>query len=172
MSIWSFYNESGSICPNHYSGPDDYLEANTPKGMRPIAGAYDCDRCKVVHVDDGMGGEVTPVVISCKPPRPADSEFEVWEWSESLDDWEPQPTRAGLARQLRSARNQALLATDAAVQGGIEQLLVRIAVRLGVPVERGLAGLIDYRQRLRDAPSRPDFLALQPSDLAPPAGTD
>lgn len=170
--IFSLYSkETGEFCGSQLSGPLDVLAVNVPAGMALMPGAHDALRNVVVSADDGFGS-VTPVVRRRKPPRPADTEYVQWNWSDLDDDWVAVLTTAGRVSELRAERNRLLSLTDVAVRGGLERLLVDVATQLGVPVDASLEALLSYRQQLRDAPARPDFSALQPADLTPPSSQE
>lgn len=169
---FSFYNESGEFVGMHYSGPEKYLAQATPVGCNAMPGVFDPRRQRVQLVDDGMGGEAVPVLVRRLPDRPHDTDLVKWEWSEDLQDWAAVLTDAGRLRELRSERDRLLSVTDVAVRGGLERLLVDVAIQLGMPVDASLEALLSYRQQLRDAPARPDFSALQPSDLALPSSQE
>lgn len=143
------------------------IHMNTPAGLSAVEGCHDPDASRVVLVDDGYGN-VFPSVVSAKPRRPADSDNHKHVFDEALDCWVPVATHAGVVARLMASRNRLLRATDDAARAGIERLLVAIAGSIGVVIPPDVAALLEYRQRLRDAPADPSFHAFTDADLSPP----
>lgn len=139
MKTWSFYNGDGNILADKYCGPDSLLNVNTPAGCWPIAGDLDPQRQRVQLVDDGMGGEAVPVVVSRLPPRPDRVvEGAAWDWSDDAADWVLLPTLDGLrARRwaaLRERRND-LEVSPLLVDGMLFDVDERAVARIGLALK-------------------------------------
>lgn len=140
MKTWSFYNEDGNILADKYCGPDSLLSVNTPAGCWPIAGDLDPQRQRVQLVDDGMGGEAVPVVVSRLPPRPDRVvEGAAWDWSDDAADWVLLPTLDGLrARRWAALREQrnALEVSPLRVDGLLFDVDERAVARIGLALKQ------------------------------------
>jgi len=136
MKTWSFYDGDGNILADKYCGPDSLLSVNTPAGCWPIAGDLDPQRQRVQLVDDGMGGEAVPVVVSRLPPRPDRVvEGADWDWSDDAADWVLLPTLDGLrARRWAALREQrnALEVSPLRVDGLLFDVDERAVARIGL----------------------------------------
>ncbi|MCK6401249.1 MAG: DUF4376 domain-containing protein [Sphaerotilus natans subsp. sulfidivorans] len=90
-------------------------------------------------VDDGMGGEAVPVVVSRLPPRPDRVvEGSAWDWSDDAADWVLLPTLDGLrARRwaaLREQRND-LEVSPLRVDGMLFDVDERAVARIGLALK-------------------------------------
>lgn len=168
MRFHEYDEATGEFTGRSIGGSEGWQPTPRPGKGFTRADSIDPRRQRVRLVDDGLGGEAVPVLVRRLPDRPHDTDLVKWEWSEDLQDWAAVLTDAGRLRELRSERDRLLSVTDVAVRGGLERLLVDVAIQLGMPVDASLEALLSYRQQLRDAPARPDFSALQPADLALP----
>lgn len=160
MSLFSFVDASGRVLEKKYSGPDEYLSANTPSGCIAIRADLDPRRQRVIWVDDGIGGEASHVVVNIRPARPDYAADGLqWQWSDEADDWVGAPTRAALMQQLRAERDARLAASDVLALRALEALL---------PAE-----LQAYRQAMRDAPQVAEAAAdVSPLAVVLPAPPD
>ena len=135
---YSFYNESGEFVGLQYFGPEKYLSQATPAGCTAILGEFDPQRQRVQLVDDGMGGEAVPVVVSRLPPRPNRVvEGADWDWSDDAADWVLLPTLDGLRarrwaalRERRNALEVSPLRVDAMLFDVDERAVARISLAL------------------------------------------
>ena len=136
---YSFYNESGEFVGRQYYGPEKYLSQATPAGCAAMPGEFDPQRQRVQIVDDGMGGEAVPVVVSRLPPRPDRVvEGADWDWSDDAADWVLLPTLDGLrARRwaaLREQRNN-LEVSPLRVDGMLFDVDERAVARIGLALK-------------------------------------
>lgn len=136
---YSFYNESGEFVGLQYSGPGKYLSQATPAGCTAILGEFDPQRQRVQLVDDGMGGEAVPVIVSRLPPRPDRVvEGAAWDWSDDAVDWVLLPTLDGLrARRWAALREQrnALEVSPLRVDGMLFDVDERAVARIGLALK-------------------------------------
>lgn len=136
---YSFYNESGEFVGLQYSGPEKYLSQATPAGCTAILGEFDPQRQRVQLVDDGMGGEAVPVVVSRLPPRPDRVvEGADWDWSDDAVDWVLLPTLDGLrARRWAALREQrnSLEVSPLRVDGMLFDVDERAVARIGLALK-------------------------------------
>ena len=139
MTTWSFADGFGNLIGTKYSGPESYLSANTPLGCIAIEGDLDPQRQRVQLVDDGMGGEAVPVVVSRLPPRPDRVvEGADWDWSDDAVDWVLLPTLDGLrARRWAALREQrnSLEVLPLRVDGMLFDVDERAVARIGLALK-------------------------------------
>lgn len=164
MTVFSFYDSHGDFVGGTFSGPDTAIGANTPVGCGAIEGVYDATRQRVAVADDGFGNAHL-VVVTRKPPKPANTDLVAWDWDEVADEWVARPTLQARRAALRSARNESLSASDGPAIAAIEELLKELAARLSLPIPASAQSLLVLRKTLRDLPQRPDFDLLTEVDV-------
>ena len=109
----------------------------TGAGLGVIEGGHDHLSARV-DLDAG-------VVVAWQPDAPADTELQVWAWSEDARRWIASPTQAARAAAAKLERARRLAACD---------WVVARALELGEPVPTPWA---TYRQALRDLPDSEGF---------------
>lgn len=87
---WSFRDADGWFTGQFYSGPQQFLDANTPLGLTPVDGLHD-------HLSKRFD-LATGTVVDWQPPKPEGDEFTDHEWNDDTKRWEPFPTLAGHKR--------------------------------------------------------------------------
>lgn len=128
----SFYDlRTGLFTGRRYAGPSP--ELNTPPGCGYKVGRFDAYTQRVSE-----SGEV----VAYQPPKPPDTELEVFTWNGSR--WIGEPTTAAHWQQVRLQRDHKLAACD---------WVVTKAAEAGKPVP---APWVAYRQMLRDITLQPD----------------
>jgi len=138
MKTWTFYSaETGALTGQAFSGPDSWLEANTPAGCKAIEGRHDHERVRV----DLATGETVPH----QPHAPEADDLQTWRWDAEAWRWVSEPTAAALARDARAERARRLLACDwtqlpdvpawtAQAWGAYRQALRDITAQPGFPI--------------------------------------
>ncbi len=107
MPTYSFYDATtGTFTGGGYSGPDRLLPANTPAGCAAWPAQVDWRRQRV--------DLATQALVSCQPPRPADTAWETWAWDDAAQDWTSHPTLAALMRTAEGYLQRELDAAAAA----------------------------------------------------------
>lgn len=126
-------------------GNEAFFAANAGDGWWWVPGEFDarCQRLVALH-PDGFG-DAFAVVEDWRPPAPAATEWETWEWDAGQKRYAPVPTRAALEFQARRRRDELMAATI-----GVSLK----AVRTGEPIPPDWAA---YMQALADVPSQPGF---------------
>jgi len=156
MSDFSFYHLStGAFARGCYSGPEQFLAANTPEGFAPISGRFDHLCRRVEFLPDDFGDATVPVVVSYQPPVPADDDMQTWTWSESVERWVSVPTTAARARDVRAERDRRMAAAD---------WVTLRAVRTGKTISAEWAA---YLQALADVPDQAGFPSVVEWPVAP-----
>lgn len=143
VRTWHFYRLADGILTGRAVTLDDddhtLLQANTPDGCAAVTGVSDW---LAQRVDLATGA-----LVDWQPPAPADDARRTWQWDAQLRRWQPVPTSAALAEELRRERDRRLAACD--------WVLLR-AIELGQPVPAAWAA---YRAALRALPDQPGFPA-------------
>jgi len=69
MKSWSFYDlASGSLLDVVFTGPEEYLEMNTPEGAASVEGCF----LSSTHERDASTGQIRPRTV---PPQPLPDEI-------------------------------------------------------------------------------------------------
>lgn len=149
MHMWSVYSLSDGLltgrviqCQNQAQ-----LQDNIPDGCAVVEGRLS----PKTHRVDLQTGQA----VAWQPDRPADTEFATWQWDDAAG-WQPVPTLAAVARDVREERDRRLAACD---------WVTLRAADLGEEVPQPWQA---YRQALRDVSDQPGF----PSEVVwpdPPA---
>lgn len=135
---WSFADaETGVFSSRTYTGPLAGLVANTPAGCIAVQGHHD-HRCRRLDIATGQ-------IVPYQPPAPADTEWQTWSWDAQSEAWQPVPTDAARARDIKAERARRLLACDWTQLDD-------------VPADTRQAWK-QYRQALRDITDQPTFPA-------------
>ena len=93
---WSFYRlDDGSLTGGSYTGPAEWLEANTPAGCAAIEGHSDAMSQRV--------DLATLELVDWVPSRPLDTAEATWSWDSELRRWVPTRTLAGLQADAHAA---------------------------------------------------------------------
>lgn len=135
-------NSAGKFSGLVLTAPADVIERSTPSGHLAVPGRHDpCTRRAQIAADAAVPECVA--VVAVVPPRPADTELATWAWDAASERWQPVPTDAAVAAEVRAWRDAALAACD------WTQLR---------DVSPATAALWEpYRQALRDLTSQPGF---------------
>lgn len=100
MSTWSFYRtDDGMLVGGRYSGPEEWLAANTPPGCEPILGDADPLSQRV--------DLATLQLVDWQPSRPLDTALATWGWDEVSRRWVATPTLAARQADAQAAIDQA-----------------------------------------------------------------
>lgn len=102
---WSFFNElTGEFTGQQFSGPEKYLQSNTPSGTLAIGGQFDRQESRV---------DITTMeVVAWTPPKPEDTELLEFSWDASTSRWIAKPTDLALEVGARSERDRLLSSSD------------------------------------------------------------
>ena len=146
-----FNTETGELTGFRSDAEGALLLANTPPGHSWADGELDPRRCTVRELVDDFG-ELRQVIAPRTPPRPADTENQVWSWDAEADDWVAGPSlalRKALASEPVLARFPAL---DAAVARPVGEIAEATALGLQPPQEavQRLQAIHADKQALRD----------------------
>jgi hypothetical protein len=111
----SLFNlETGELTGMQMLASPEMMALNTPRGHAWVDGAHDQRRTLVRLVTDDFGDQHA-VAVQRTPPRPADSEMQVWSWSAAALDWVASPTVALLKAQAAALVLGRFPALDAAL---------------------------------------------------------
>lgn len=138
MRAWFYSLADGTFTGDSYAGPD--LQANMPAGYAAIEGVADW-QAQRVDLETGA-------LVDWQPPAPSDDAMRTWGWDAQARRWQPTPTTAAIAAEVRAERDQRLAACD--------WVSLR-ALDLGQPVPQAWAA---YRAALRAVPDQPGFPRL------------
>lgn len=100
MNTYSFYNiNTGIILNRQYSGPDEFLELNTPENHLPIPTILDYQSKRidvfsplVTEIVDDLSIIGYPPIIEYQPPEPEATEKYFWNWDITIKRWIKVPT--------------------------------------------------------------------------------
>jgi hypothetical protein len=115
MPAYSFYSvATGLLVGQTFTGPAEFLGANTPPGCAAVAGLHD-------HLSRRV---VAGAVVDYQPPKPADTAQHVYAWNASTRRWVATLTPGGLAVRANEPIKAQLVATEQASLRSMREALL------------------------------------------------
>lgn len=110
----------------------EIIAANTPAGYAWVEGVFDA-RLYTVQTAAGDAGPQLPKAVRRTPPRPADSVYLTWAWSDAAGDWVSTETLAMAKERAQQPLLALLKALDEPVTRAAGEITQAIALGQTAP---------------------------------------